>query len=430
MYFPESEKLLAKAPSKEEHIRDFDKFLYAQNGKVIIVKNTAFYLDLRTTELLDFFPPFIESGTLTKEDRAECPKCPDELIEPDYSPDNRQWQCCHCGGTYSEREVKIVDCYRIKKIKIASEPNSVLRPIDPESKKGINVLDKEALAHGRIKPWKVLQESEYLVRTNQLNNAAEQNILENLEKLGFCLVRIEGQTPQAEILTAVEGMLGHAVESQNGVAGKIKEISPSEAIAATTGDSAKELAFHTDGTQEQDLPPAILAFQYLTTPKFGGRSTFIDLASVIHNFNDEELLQILKDLACPDAGTSEKKGLSYTGPLVKPVRNNQSLSFRLRFDEVLSINPNSQVSFRKLRDSILREKEYLTYSPQEGDIAIFDNWRVMHGRAAVGGTHMRFHNRMWIQDLKQSLATKYLLGVRGLSSEVLVELRKINQAER
>lgn len=427
MYFPESEKLRAKAPSKEEDIANLDQLLHRNNGRVIILSHTAFHLDMTETNLYEFLKPYIESGTLTKVDRAKCPVCPDEIIEVDFSPTGKNWHCCHCGKDFSEDQVKTVDCFQVKAIPDYIELEKISPPPIVMEKEG-SILDKEALTHGKIRPWKDLEKSEYTLGTNQLNSAAEEWILESLEKRGFCLVRLEGQTPQPEILLAIEKFLGPAIENQNGAISKIKEISPKEAIEATTGDSARALAFHTDGTQEQKLPPAILAFQYLTTPKFGSRSTFIDLASVIQDMDEAELEEILKDLARPDVATSHKKGLSYTGPLVIPVRNSQSLSFRLRFDSVMTVIPESQGSFNKLKDAILNQTDYLSYAPQEGDIAIFDNWRVMHGRDAVGGTHMRFHNRMWIGDLKQSVAAKHLLGVRGLSAKLLVELREINQS--
>lgn len=428
MFFPESEKLLAKAPSKEETIRELDNFLAQYNGKVVISSHAAFQLEIKESELYDLLELFLENEAIAKVERAKCPSCADEIIESDFSPGGKHWHCCHCGGEFRDREVEKMDCFSIRTIAGYIAPHTVSHRA--KTIKEGSILDKEALAHGRIRPWKCLDESEYLVRNNQLNDAAQKNILENLEKRGFCLLRIEGLSPTTEILTAVERFLGPALENQNGALGKIKEITPKEAIEATTGDSAKELLFHTDGTQEPNLPPAILVFQYLTTPKFGARSTFLDLASVIQDMDEEELEKILTDLALPDAGTSTKKGLSYSGPLVKPVRNSQSLTFRLRFDHVLTIAAEAQNSFESLKNTILSpDRDHLSYAPQEGDIAIFDNWRIMHGRDAVGGPHLRFHNRMWIRDLKQSIAANVLLGVRGLSNELLMQIKKTNQSE-
>src|SRR5205823_13021295 len=37
----------------------------------------------------------------------------------------------------------------------------------------------------------------------------------------------------------------------------------------------------------------------------------------------------------------------------------------------------------------------LSFMPADGDIVVFDNWRVLHGREPVGGRHRRLHDRMW-----------------------------------
>ena len=225
-----------------------------------------------------------------------------------------------------------------------------------------------------------------------------------------------------EQLLALEDFLGPAIENQNGYVGKIKEINPDEAIDANTGDSAKALPFHTDGTQEPILPPAILAFQYITSATFGGLSTFLDLAQLFLEMSSEDRLDILTALARPDAATSKKKGLTYHGPLVVPVCGDRGLSLRLRFDDVMTVNEKYSPQFHKLKQRILRRQNVLAYSPHEGDIVLFDNWRVMHARASIEKTrHLRFHNRMWIKELWDRHDGRRL-GVRGFSNEELVQI--------
>lgn len=287
--------------------------------------------------------------------------------------------------------------------------------------------ETDALIYGKTDPWVSLNPQDYLRSCNTLGGAELEWILNSLERWGFCMIRLQGQGADKKLLQALESFLGPACESQNNVKGKIKEINPDEAKAANTGDSAKALAFHTDGTQQPELPPAILAFQYLTTQTFGGLSTFLDLTELLLELPSSERLEILTALAQPDAAKSEKKGMLYEGPLVVPVCAGNSLSFRLRFDDVMVVNPKYLEQFEKLKQRILRRSSYLSYSPQEGDIVIFDNWRVMHGRQSLEGTrHLRFHNRMWIDKLDSKHSGRYL-GVRGFSTRELAAIERASQ---
>ncbi len=298
----------------------------------------------------------------------------------------------------------------------------------PSRTDGLYTTD-ELTQHGKIRPWARVDKNDYFIPVKTFGDSEQERVLDNLQRFGIAQVRYQGTAPSTERLLSIESWLGPARESQNGHVGKIKSITPSEAFDATTGDSAKELLPHVDGTQDTTTP-AILVFEYETSPTFGGDSTFIDMARVLLEIPDNERWEILEALSQPDAAVSSKKGLRYEGPLIRPVCGGAGISVRLRFDPpsnpVMQVNSRYRREFDLLRSRILNRPERLTYSPQEGDVVFFDNWRLLHGRLKVGGRHLRFHNRMWIDRLVDHRRGEYLLGVRGLSLATVTMIEQAN----
>lgn len=447
MLYPESAKLLADLPGKESEIRAIDALLANNQGRVVLVKNAAFLLDLSEEALERFLQHYEDFSVVRKEQRGTCPLCEHEMIESSFSPGDNLWHCDICGRTFDEERVEVVDCYRVKQLprrtmqvgEVAAEPYRAQADNEnAQSTAGGFHVTAELIRYAKTRPWSALDADEYLRSVKTFGDSEIEWVLKMLEARGFCLLRFEGTGVQVEILQALESALGPARSKQNDFNGKIKQIEPKlqQSIEATTGDSARALGFHTDGTQDSPLPPAILAFQYITSPTFGGLSTFLDLTQVVHEMPEAERTKILTDLAHHDAAVSEKKGLRYEGPLVKPVCADQSLSFRFRYEDpaeikeaVLTVAEPYRHSFELLHQHIAERSEWLTFAPKEGDIAIFDNWRVLHGRESVQGSrHPRYHNRMWIDSLHQRHQGKYLLGVRGLPSELIGKIKLLNNA--
>lgn len=418
MFYPESEELLAKYHSRESDVRTLDELLHECGGETIILRNVAFLLEIPEDSLQRFIDWYCQKSIATEIDRADCPSCESELMELiSTEEDCESFYCDHCEQTATRETLTMVKCYQI-----SPSPKPKLRK--KEEKK---LMIKDRILHGRTRPWSILAEEDYLRSLPTLGGADQTWILDRLQQQGFCLLRWQGLTPSHERLLAIEEFLGPACETQNGVSGKIKEINPKEAVDANTGDSAKELKFHTDGTQDDHLPPAFLVFQYLTTPTFGGTSTFLDMSQLLLDLPEDLQEEILVGLSYPDTAVCEKKGLRYEGALIKPVCADQAVSIRIRLDDKIQISSRSQHAFDLLKQKILEQTSYLKYSPLEGDIAIFDNHRVVHGRKSIsGGRHLRFHDRMWIKELDERHKGKYLNGVRGLSSDLIAKIKRAN----
>jgi len=119
------------------------------------------------------------------------------------------------------------------------------------------------------------------------------------------------------------------------------------------------------------------------------------------------------------------------GPLFRAECEGHSLSIRVREDDKLKVIPDCQPEFDLLKATILTwaKTNLLRYTPHEGDVVIFDNWRVLHARAAIGGRHQRIHDRMWIDSLLPEYRGKYLLGIRPLSASLMDAVQRANNSQ-
>jgi hypothetical protein len=288
-------------------------------------------------------------------------------------------------------------------------------------------LDADRLEAARVVAWTgTRQPTDYVVQTDQISDEIEQDILSKVQRYGLCLLRMSGMSPTASRLEALENGLGRACSRQNNYEGKIKQILPDPSKEAITGDSGKELGFHVDGTQHLETP-GLLLFQYQVGPQFGGHSTFLDLAGVFATLTPRDVETILTVLARKDCARFSKDGLQFSGPMITPVCADQAVACRIRFDKVVDVHPDCRDAFDQFRAAV-DATEPMIFKPREGDVAIFDNWRIMHGRKAVPpeSRGQRIHDRMWIEKLRSPHRINFLLGLRPLTAELMAAIRQAN----
>jgi alpha-ketoglutarate-dependent taurine dioxygenase len=206
----------------------------------------------------------------------------------------------------------------------------------------------------------------------------------------------------------------------------LKLIQPKEEVPANTGDTIKDLGPHVDGTQHPKQPVSLI-FQYIADAKIGAQSLFYDMAKVLLDIPGARRNQLLFNLARPDAATFSKNGMEYVGPIFS-VTNMNTVRCRIRFDDVIKVHPDCQDDFNYLAKMLGKDKYRVMFKPIEGDIVIFDNWRLLHARDEVFGRRARQHNRMWICDLRRNLLSMYQLGIRGLPVEIIAEIKRRNSS--
>jgi gamma-butyrobetaine dioxygenase len=290
----------------------------------------------------------------------------------------------------------------------------------------------------RITPWETLREEDYTLPVTTLNAGLKQRALELLQQYGIARLRWQGDSPSPDRIESFENWIGPARTEQNDFKGKVKSLKPNYDAAPTTGDSAKALPPHVDGTQDT-ITPCILAFQYDLSATWGGESLFLDTAAMLGSLPHEDLERIVVSLARRDCATCVKTKIDpdtkaewterYDGPLFRAESEGHSLSIRIREDDLLKVIPECQPEFDLLKTTISNwaKSNLLRYTPHEGDVVIFDNWRVLHARAAIGGRHQRIHDRMWIDRLLPEYRGRYLLGIRPLTPSLIDAVLRANE---
>jgi hypothetical protein len=276
----------------------------------------------------------------------------------------------------------------------------------------------------RITPWAQLGHKKYLVETKELDALVPNLIWEKIEEYGICLIRLLNYAPVESALENVVKLIGFPASDQNDYSGQIKEIKPSVEGRANSGNAASELGFHVDGTQDV-IQPAILAFQYVRGAKLGANSRFSDMAGILSDFSEVERRELLTTLSRHDAASFSKLGVNHTGPIFS-FSSTGSLMCRIRFDSVITVHEECRSAFDLLRERFESTYYPSMYLPRDGDIVVFDNWRVMHARDEIYGDIQRHHRRVWIAVPRHEHQISYQLGIRPVPAEVAAQIKEAN----
>lgn len=264
----------------------------------------------------------------------------------------------------------------------------------------------------------------FLVEEEKLGDLAQTRILDNLERYGICLIRPVGLPPTRELVESIIQMIGIPTAWQNETLGPIKDIRPRFAVDPNTGDSKGDLGFHVDGTQAVTQPPVLL-FQYATGATLGAHSRFADAARIIRDFPTEKRSRLLVNLARRDAATFTKGNGHYVGPIFS-LSPTDALRCRIRFDNVIAVNSKCRADFELLRKAFDDPYYSIVFQPRDGDVVVFDNWRVMHARTEVYGMRDRYHRRVWFANLKLEHQPKYYLGIRPISLDLAAQIQRLS----
>jgi hypothetical protein len=421
-------RIAARHESRKETVGELEGYLAARGTADAVRPNVAAdFIDCAPEEVEGLLEELAEEQVLVRRHEWICPTC-DAPIMGDLETDETKF-CDDCTRYYRVQQVRIEPCYFLR-AQLVQRPRT--EADGDEVFMGQNPLkEADRLRHARVTPWKALAEDDFTLPIDALEGGDKGAALRMLHEHGIVRIRMYGDTPSAQRLLSLENWVGPAREVQNDTPGKVKSLVPNYDAPPNTGDSSQALAPHVDGTQD-DQTPALLAFQYQTGGKWGAESTFLDTAAMLAELPEHDLARILTVLARKGCGTCTKtKGewsKTFTGPIVQSQYGGLSVSIRLRDDDLLSVIDECAREFNELRNLVRTWSEHnmTRYTPQDGDIVIFDNWRLLHGRAAVGGSRQRIHDRMWIDCFLPVHDGKYMLGVRPLGNGLLNAIELAN----
>lgn len=397
-------------------IVDLDALLHQNEPSLVRLERAARFLNMEPQDLERLLHLYFRQGAVSQEEVLICPQ-DDSIIEQDR--ESGGYFCDLCEHHFAVGDLASEKVYCITK---SATTVTIQRDESKEREKVSQTITD--LEWSRIVPWAAKPDREFTVETATLDAGTARRVLNHIEKDGICLIRIEGQSPDEEVVTSLSKFIGPPCEEQNTFVGRIKRVRPQVEGAQNSGDTTADLGLHVDGTQHQ-FQPAILIFHYVTGAKIGGDSVFVDFAKVILDIPEARRHQILVNLARRDAAEFEKKDMKHTGPIFSFMEGGR-VACRVRFDDVIKVHPECQDDFEYLK-SLANEDQYRSvFRPSEGDIIAFDNWRILHARDEVLGQRQREHFRMWISTLKKDIQPQYNVGIRPVPIEILMKIKEMN----
>jgi trimethyllysine dioxygenase len=211
--------------------------------------------------------------------------------------------------------------------------------------------------------------------------------LELVARYGFAIV--EGTPPTVE---ATEALVRRVAYVRETIFGGFWEFTD-DLSKADTAYTNLELLSHTDGTYSHDAP-GLQLLHCLHFDGTGGQSTMVDgfriaaelRASAPHH------AEVLRNVAIPGQYLGDGSHLvssrpvlrhDHTGELVQVSYNHADRApFLLAHDEMVAVYEALRAFDQLANDPAMQWRHVLA----PGEAMLFDNWRVLHGRAAYTGS--------------------------------------------
>ena len=203
---------------------------------------------------------------------------------------------------------------------------------------------------------------------------------------GFCIVT---GTPATG--AATEALLRRVSYIRETIFGGFWEFS-ADLAKADTAYTTMELRGHTDGTYSHDAPGFQL-LHCLELDATGGESTLVDAFAIARRIEADapELFEVLSSVAVPGQYIGDGSHLlsarpvfrhDHTGRLAQVSFNNYDRApFLLEEGDMLAFYDAIRMFDELANDPHLQWRHVL----QPGEAMLFDNWRLLHGRAAYHG---------------------------------------------
>lgn len=156
------------------------------------------------------------------------------------------------------------------------------------------------------------------------------------------------------------------------------------------------LDLHTDGAFEQ-VPPAVMAMQCEIAAETGGLSCLVDGYEVY-----QYLLQVdpvgLHYLFEPDVFYIERDNQAAERAIFWHDRDG-ILKIAFRSDNIakIRVKPHAQPVFERIKQYLADPTHQFQWHLQPGEILIFDNTRILHGRTAFSPYSKRRINGLWFE---------------------------------
>ncbi|NET08986.1 MAG: hypothetical protein F6K16_30650, partial [Symploca sp. SIO2B6] len=223
-------------------------------------------------------------------------------------------------------------------------------------------------------------------------------MLESLRDYGICFLK--NVPPRLGELESVAQLLGPIVESNYGRVFDIV-ITPEES-RTSVANSGRRLMPHTDDAY-QDAPPGIIFFHCLIASNDGsGQSIFVDGFELLQRLRQEDpegFKLLSKYELCFRKRYDARIDMQTCEPIIhldsrgnlKRVRISNLFAAPLDMPEEV-IEP-FYAAYRKLMRLYADNRYWLQLQLQPGELVVFDNYRILHGRTEIEMTNQCRHLR-------------------------------------
>ena len=243
---------------------------------------------------------------------------------------------------------------------------------------------------------KILPEMTYDCLMN--DNEGVKIWLNHIQRIGFVLVHNSPTTAEA-----TEKMMEKIAYIRNSIFGTFSTWDNKAPNHEDTAYTSLEIEPHTDGTYAHDAP-GLQTLHCLQRKAIGGDNQFIDglaIANEMQNQYPQEFKTLCK-VQIPGRYIGENIHLQTHRPVFRTnndaevlqvsFNNHDRAPFRLPDDE-MALFYEAYGIFHRLAHQPQRQFQYCL---NPGTILTFDNWRLLHGRAALTGYRQLcggYHNR-------------------------------------
>lgn len=219
-----------------------------------------------------------------------------------------------------------------------------------------------------------------------LETSGRTQILEQIDRLGFALIR--ACPLDSNVVDQVARSVGYVRET---IFGGIWSFESNEHMA-DTAYTPKALRPHTDGTYSHDAPGLQLLL-CLAYEAHGGKSVLVDGLRIAETLRAQtpEAFDTLTRIQVPGHYLGDGTHLVAQRPVIRvgaddrveqiSFNNYDRAPFRLPDAEMTAFYEAIRAFDRLANDSVLQWRHVL----EPGEMIIFDNWRVLHGRSEFSG---------------------------------------------
>ncbi|GAA0777333.1 DUF971 domain-containing protein [Roseibium denhamense] len=231
-------------------------------------------------------------------------------------------------------------------------------------------------------------------QTLMTDDGALLDFLKATKKTGLAFV--DGMADDPDAGMAAARRIGFLRETNFGVTFEVRSMPNPNNLAYTS----HALPLHTD-LPNQELPPGFQFLHCLANEAEGGGSTFCDGFAIAEDLrqHDPEAFKLLSEVPVPFRFQDADYDIRRHHPVIQldMFGNLQELHFNAHIAAVFDLKPDIMEAYYRAYRKIMaltRSDEYvITTRLEGGEMVIFDNRRVLHGRAAfdpnTGYRHLR-----------------------------------------